>query len=386
MSTNKQKIKIGYIVRSLDYGGVEKYVVDLVNNLDDTLFCSVIFCLTEKGELAKKIKNNRIKVYELHKKKGNDFLISIRLGKLLQLEQIDIIHSNNWSTFVESVLAKLYARKNIKLMYTQHGMEMNDFESKAKRFFRNRLRQCLFFFLDQCIAVSLATKKFINKEWIVPEKDVRLIYNGVDFSELKVDSNKKNKLRLSFGIKENEIVIGSVGRLMKVKNYPLLIKAVSLLYQKNKKVKLLFVGNGPEKNHLNAIAEQMKLENNIIFAGQRDDVTELLSIMDIFVLPSISEGISLALLEAMAAGLPVIATSVGGNKEIIQDGINGLLVESDNEKELFKAMQLIISEKKINEQIRKNGLLRVKSIFSLDRMVKDYQIIYLKMFSNSYKE
>lgn len=372
-----EKIKIGYITSSLGYGGVEKYVVDLANNIDSKKFRPVIFCFSDYGPLADTV-NKSTKIYYLNKKKGNDIKLVLRLSRLFKKEKINIIHSNNWSTFAESVVAKRFA-VNIPLIHTQHGMEMNDSESKKKRFIRNRLRQLLSFFTNQIVVVSCATKKFVCKEWGIPEKNAKLIYNGIDFNKFKMDSNKRKICRLALGVNEEEIVIGSVGRLMKVKNYGLLLKAVSKLHMNYKKVKLLLVGDGPERNNLSLMAKELNILDKMIFLGNRADISDLLCAMDIFVLPSISEGISIALLEALASGLPAIATSVGGNKEIIQDNINGILVENNNAYDLGKAIERMLFDGDYRKTIGNNGIFRVRETFSLDRMLREYENLYLLM-------
>ena len=372
-----KKIKVGYITSSLDYGGVEKYVVDLANNIDSRKFIPVIFCLGNHGPLAEKIKKNT-KIYCLNKKKGNDIGLVLRLSRLFKKEKIDIIHSNNWSTFAESVIAKQFAG-NIPLIHTQHGMEMNDLESKEKRFIRNRLRQFLSFFTNQIVVVSCATKQFVCKEWGISEKKAKLIYNGIDINNFKQDSSKRKICRLALGVNEDETVIGSVGRLMRVKNYGLLLKAVSKLHMNYKKVKILFVGDGPERNSLRLLAKELDILDKIIFLGNRADISDLLCAMDIFVLPSISEGVSIALLEALASGLPAIATSVGGNKEIIQDNINGILVENNNPDDLCKAIERMLSDRDYRRTLGNNGISRVREVFLLDRMLWEYENLYLLM-------
>lgn len=377
MSLYFPEITIGYIVSSLNYGGVEKFVIDLANNIDTQYYKPVIISLTEAAPLAAQLKNH-IKIYYLDKKAGNDFSIPKKIKTIVAKEQIKILHSNNWSTFVEAVAAKLICK--IPLVHTQHGMEKNDVESSVKRIIRNKIRLFSAYCTDNVVVVSDATKQFVNKEWGFPERKINHIYNGVDTEKYSSNELTRNKIRLKHGINEQDIVIGSVGRLMPVKNYPNLLKAFAKITNKNSK--LILVGEGPDLNNLKMLGTQLKIADRTRFLGARPDIDKMLNIMDIFVLPSFSEGVSLSLLEAMAVSLPCVATAVGGNVEVVEHNKNGLLVQSDDFLSLANTLNKLIENYKLRKTIGQSALNRVNQLFSFSSMLHQYQSIYSTLVSS----
>jgi len=374
-------IKIGYVVSSLNYGGVEKYVVDLVNRIDRRCFEPIIFSFKPDGPLKTQLKRG-VKIHELQKGKGNDFVLPVKMARLFRKEEIDIIHSNNWSTFAESAAARWIAFTPA-MLHAQHGLEMNDTEAflKMKRYKRNMMRRTLTYFTDQIVTVSNATKKFVCDEWKTPEKKVKTIYNGVDFISLTSPFNLRKKVRKNLGIDEDDLVIGSVGRLMKVKNYPSLIKAFASLSVKNPNLKLMLIGDGPEKEYLTALIKGFYLDDKAMLLGHRSDVRELLVAMDIFILPSFSEGISISLLEAMAASLPVVVTEVGGNPEVIENNISGIIVPPDDSEVLANVMWQLVNQTVRRQNLGVHARNRVEKKFNLNRCVKEYEDLYFSLTS-----
>ncbi len=371
-------IKIGYIVSSLNYGGVEKYVVDLANNIDRSGFDPVIFSLSSHIPLSSQL-NSNTRIHTFERKKGNDPGLWLQLSKKISQEKIDVLHSNNWSTYLETVAAKLLSLRP-RLIHVQHGMEANDEQTQRRRFAKNRLRQACTFFTDQVAVVSEATKSFVQTEWYTPPDKIHLIHNGVNTDFFKPGSGKQiDHFKEKLGVTNTACIIGSVGRLMKVKNYAMLIKAFSMIVSKNPDTRLVLVGDGPEKKSLQHLVQNLGIENKIIFAGTTSDVRSFLQIMDIFVLPSFSEGVSLSLLEAMAAGCPAVATAVGGNKEVINPFQNGLLVPSDNPAAMAHALENLINDQLLYQRLRENSRKTVIRKFSLKQMIYHYQQLYRKL-------
>jgi len=370
-----KKIKIGYVVASLNYGGVENYVVELANGIKTSYFEPIVFTLKKDGPLRKKLKSNT-KVYELKKREGNDLIIPIILGKIFRREKINVVHSNNWSTYFEAIIAKFLGGRP-KLLHTQHGIEMSEIGSESihKRMFRNQVRGLLSHFTEKLVVVSNATKNFVCDEWGVKQNKVNLIYNGVDLDKFKTEENNQ-KIKTEFGIKVGDVTIGSVGRLAKIKNYEMLIDSFSVLIRKFKNLQLIFVGDGDQKNKLKKRVKKNQLDRYVKFLGQRKDVHKILNLIDIFVLPSFSEGLSIAVLEAMASSIPVILTNVGGNSEIIQKNRCGIIIESDEKRQLIDALNDLIINKSKRNKIGREGKKRVQKMFNQDDMIKKYEKLY----------
>jgi sugar transferase (PEP-CTERM/EpsH1 system associated) len=373
-------IKIAYIVASLGYGGVEKYVVDIVNNINKKKFSPTVFTFKKDGPL-KKLINPDVKIHEIEKKNGNSLLFPLRLGRLLKEDSISIVHSNNWSTFGEATIAASVARVPT-MIHAQHGIEMNDAEAyvKSKRFIRNRLRQGFSQLTDRIVVVSQATKNFVCNEWKTPECKVQLLYNGIDIDTFSPRSNKEyNSLRTKLNIEQKQTVIGCTGRLMTVKNFPFLIRAFHKISSSFPDSILLLIGDGPERKNIESLTAKCNLNDRIILAGHRDDIKDLLHVLDIFVLPSISEGVSLALLEAMASGLPIIASNVGGNPEVIENNKSGLLVRSNDHDHLAELLSLLLNDEGRREQLGNAARKRVEGKFDKANMMKNYEQLYLSV-------
>jgi glycosyltransferase involved in cell wall biosynthesis len=183
-------------------------------------------------------------------------------------------------------------------------------------------------------------------------------------------------IRRELGIGNNQRIIGTVARLDPIKNHACLIRAMKTLATQLPGVVLLIIGDGPLKGDLERLVGDLGLQNRIMFLGERTDIAELLAALDVFVLPSFSEGLSLTLIEACAAGRPMVATDVGGNREIVEHGINGLLVPSDNSEVLATAIFALLTDEGQAKRMGEAGRRRFEENFTLEKMVSTYQHLY----------
>jgi glycosyltransferase involved in cell wall biosynthesis len=190
------------------------------------------------------------------------------------------------------------------------------------------------------------------------------------------------EIRKELGIEPSAFVVGSVGRLVEVKNYPCLVRAFHLFSKNRPDVRLLLVGEGPERGTIEQMIDEHALQDKVILVGRREDVPALLSAMNVFVLPSFREGLSNTILEAMCAGLPTIASNVGGNPELIVPGIAGELFECDNERELSTYLEQCYSNPQKREQMSIAAREHVERNFTLDSMVEKYENAYLRLMGN----
>jgi sugar transferase (PEP-CTERM/EpsH1 system associated) len=371
-----RKIRVAYITRTLHYGGVERYIVDLVNHLNYQTFEPHIVCFKEAGTLKEKI-DPRVKIYELHKREGNDLTFPFTLARLLQQAGIDIVHSNNWATFVESTMAARLARIPVAL-HVQHGIELYESETPAKRYLRNRIRQVTAYVTDCVVVVCNATQHFVCNEWKTPAQRVRLIYNGVDLQSFKQVKTARYRIRQELGLSVDDVVIGSVGRFTRVKDYPTLLEAFYRIPQ-HKQVKLVLAGDGPEREKITALIKKYALTEQIRLLGRRADISAVLNGMDIFALASVSEGMSVAILEAMASQLPVVATAVGGNPEIIDAEVTGFLVPPGNPERMAASLCTLLDNPQQREAMGLQGRIRVENLFSLEKMIETYEMLYLSL-------
>ena len=219
---------------------------------------------------------------------------------------------------------------------------------------------------------------------MLPKKRVEVVYNGVDHQSLQRDDGIRERVRSELGIGPQTLVIGHAGRLMPVKNQALLLRSLAVLAQQRPDLDwaAILVGGGPLESDLRALCADLHLQDRVRFLGQRSDVPDLLCAFDIFALSSFSEGTSVTLLEAMACSLPVVATAVGGNPELVQDGVQGYLVPSED-SEAFAEGLLRLTDADLRARMGAAARLEVEMRFTQQGMIDGYLSIYHRVLNGS---
>jgi len=257
------------------------------------------------------------------------------------------------------------------VMHGEHGREFTDLHGSNYR--RNLARWVLGRWVNLFVAVSDEIKSWLVNKVGIPEKKIVTIINGVDTKKFSPPADK-GKVKQDLGIDPNPFIVGTVGRLDKVKNYEMLLKAM-LLKCKEFPHKLILIGNGPERAKLEAFVTTHRL-SNVEFLGEKQNIQDYLQIFDLFVLTSVGEGISNTILEAMATGVPVIATRVGGNPEIVQDNVTGSLIPSGDYALLSEMITKYLNDRSLCESQGQAARLRCEKFFSLNVMVEKYDKLY----------
>jgi glycosyltransferase involved in cell wall biosynthesis len=297
----------------------------------------------------------------------------------LRKTRTQIVHSNNWSTFVEAAAAKLLAGAPA-LVHTQHGLEYGGWSSSS--LLKRSLRRAGVAFAvgmnDAIVSVSKAGQEWCRRHWRVPDGKSVLISNGIELP-LGPDPPAVARVRCELGLGTGDLVVGSIGTLRPVKNFPGLVRAFSTIVERLPCARLLIVGDGPERGALEELISGLELDSAARLVGPRSDIPELLAVMDVFALASHSEGMSLAVLEALGAGVPVVATRVGGNPEIVHDGECGILVEPGDEAGLSKALVSLLSDDGRRRRMGVAGRSLVASSYSLDAMTELYEELYTRL-------
>ena len=329
---------VAHIIYALSTGGLENGLVNIINRSPPDRYRHVIICLTAADEFVHRITADNVQVIELHKRKGHDLRCYWRLHRLLQQLGPAIIHSRNMAA-LESQLCSI-GIPDVKRVHGEHGREVNDLNGSNWKYLN--FRKFMRVFIHRYIAVSKDLEHWLTCRVGVRTDRVQQIYNGVDYNRFTPDKVKPMALLPTrWQALDGILVAGTVGRLTPVKDQQLLLRALAHLRdghpELRDKLRLLVVGDGPLFPVLLQMIDQLALQDVVWLAGDRDDVPELLQAMDIFVLPSLGEGISNTVLEAMASGLPVIATAVGGNVELVEEGFNGALVPVGDHQALSNA-------------------------------------------------
>ena len=260
------------------------------------------------------------------------------------------------------------------VVHTDHGTTVGSSVTRRQRVvFFNRL---LTPFIDYFIAISQGMKQSLRLREKIPDNKITLIYNGVDVDAISKVSCNKTELRKSLGIPPDIPVLGTVGRLVAEKQYPLLFKLLSTLKNRGIEFITLIVGDGPDRKPLESLTKKMSLNDQVWFLGQRNDVIQLLELMDVFVFSSGGEAFSITLLEAMAKAKPIVAFDVKGVDEAIVTHETGFLVPFGNVEEFANKVKLLLESPELALRMGKSGFERVNTEFDIRSNIKKLEALY----------
>ncbi len=359
------------ITHDLAIGGLQQVVVNICRSIDREKFKVSVLCLRALGEFVPDVQSLGIKVFSLPRtKRGADYLSFLKVAKILRQEKIDVIHTHNTQPFVDGTLGALFSGVKT-IVHTDHA---RDFPDKRRYMFAEYMMS---HFAYRVVGVSDHTSaNLVNYEKISPKKVVT-VANGIDGSryQIRIDRGEKRK---ELGIKSNGPIIGLGVRLTEQKGITYLLQAMPQVIKCFPDITLVVAGDGTLKKELQAEAFHLGIDKSVLFLGSRLDVPELLKLFDLYVLPSLWEGLPMVLLEAMAAGCPIIATDVGGVSTVIEDKKNGVLVAPQNHKLLGANIVRLLSENDLREYYIRNGLQKFRDKFSADIMTRQYEKFYLR--------
>jgi len=364
-------VRVMQITHDLAIGGLQQVVVSICRNIDRDRFSISVLCLREKGELAPELEEMGIPVFLLPRKRyGTDYFSFLKVASLLRRERTEVIHTHNKQPFIDGTLGGMMARSRT-IVHTDHG---RTFPDKRRYLFAEWVMS---HFVYKIAAVSDKTGEDLVRYEKIGRKKIVTVPNGVDqrLFEVPIDPETKKE---EIGIRERYPILGIGARLVEVKGIEYLLGAVSELRRRYPRALLVIAGTGPWEKRLKDVARELGIEDHVAFLGARRDMHELLRVFDLYVLPSLSEGMPLALLEAMAAGCPVVATNVGGVPDIIIDGYNGMLVEPRNKDALAKAIRDMMDDDEKRNRFRERGRLLYERNYSAAAMTRRYERLYLR--------
>jgi len=368
-------MNILYLTNHLNVGGITSYVLTLASGIKQR--GHNVFVASSSGQLIHRFIEEGIDYIYIPIKTKSEvspkILLSLfKLRRFINEKNIDIIHSHTRVTQVLGCLIQHYFHK--PHISTCHG------------FFKKRFSRILFPCWGlKVIAISPSVKEHLLQDFKVKEKNIKVIYNGIDLNRfnpltspvLKVEIKKS--LRLGDGP-----IIGIVARLSDVKGHIYLLQAMKIILDHLPRAQLLIVGEGKMEDELLKLTRDLRIENNIFFMPEVHDTKKVLSIMDLFVMPSLKEGLGLALMEAMASGLAVIGSDVGGIRNLIQDGENGLLVEPGDSNAISQAILEILQNPEKKKLLGKAARKFISENFSQEKMVLQTEKVYLECLSARY--
>ncbi len=367
---------IAHVIYRLGVGGLENGLINLINRMPAEKYRHMIICLKGSTQFRERLQRKDVQVIDLKKKDGQDWRSFVSLYQILKQNKVDIIHTRNLAT-IEYQVSALFARI-IHRVHSEHGWDTFDPEGNNKKY--QILRRLMSPLIQVFIPLSLHLQSYLIEKVGISEQKITRICNGVDIEKFYPAKVKHYVSDCPLSYSTGIITIGTVGRMHGVKDQLTLVHAFRLLLTEHPEltgqVNLMVVGDGPLKKIAIELLEEWQLQNYAWLPGERSDIDEIMRSLDIFVLPSQAEGISNTILEAMASGLPVVATAVGGNPELVEDGKTGLLVPHSDPAAMARALLDLIEDKQKRQQMSENSHQSILDNFSIQAMVNQYTEVY----------
>ena len=362
---------IVHIVHRFDTGGMENGMVNLFNTLSPERYRHTVVALTDYGDFRQRITAQPVEFHALHRAPGHGFGWTVRLWKLLRSLKPDLVHTRNLAALEAQFVA---AAAGIRAtVHGEHGRDVFDLYGQNWKY--NLLRRAAKPFVSNYIAVSQDLETWLRLAIRVPPRKLHHIYNGVDSKKF----HPREGARPAFAHPDS-IVFGSVGRMVAVKDYPTLTRAfIQLVRQQPERAaraRLVIVGEGPARKTCLDLLQAAGLAHLAWLPGVRDDIADIMQVLDVFVLPSKNEGISNTILEALASGLPVIATAVGGNLELVEEGVNGMLVQPGDVGGMAQALLAYLDAPARIAEHGAHARQHAVQRFSIPVMAEAYSMVY----------
>ena len=364
---------IMHVTHTLGRGGVEVLVQDLIEAMNDR-YRFVVVALDERGPLARALRRTGTPVHVIGRRPGLDWRCAARIAKLAARHNVDVIHAHQYTPFFYAALAQLWGSGQSKLIFTEHGRHWPD-RRRLRRALANRL--WLLRRADRITAVGQFVRQALIDNEAVPADQIDVVYNGIVTERFAPgDELDVRRARVKLHLHPDEPVILQVAGFRDVKDHATALRALKCLHERGCRATLLLAGIGPTLEPTRHLAEELKLIDHVHFLGDRPDVPQLWQAADVGLLSSVSEGISVALLEAMAASRSVVATDVGGNPEIVRDGQTGYLAPRGDAGKLAQALHRLLCDADLRRRLGESGRQRVVRLFDQQRMHAAYEQMY----------
>lgn len=363
-------LNILHVISKLDVGGAENLVLSYVKNIDHSTFTATLCCISHAGKMAPEFEKLGVQIISLGlmKKKGWDSDIIRSLEEVIKNNSIDIVHTHLYHANIYGSLAASRCRipsfMSIQNTYSHHKLHrriLNWYVSKR---------------VKKVIVGSDDIKNDVVKYDWIRENKIEVINNCIDLDKASANVSRA-QVRDELSLPYDAVVLGTIGRLEEQKGHSFLIRALSRMSDSSNNFYLILIGEGKKKQELQALVDELSLQEKVLFLGTRSDIGNLLAAMDIFIMPSLWEGLSLAMLTAMAAEIPVIATDVGGVRKVLGEDEYGLVIAPGEPDSIVTAIESVLNDKASSQQRVADAKRLVYEKYSDHAMVKKIEKLYL---------
>lgn len=365
---------VARIVSDLPYGGVERRLLSLLPKLRDMGWDVSVFCIRTAGEMAPLFEREGISVEVVPFKSRWSPTCLFRLAKRLKEKRSDIVHTHMYRCNTSGVVAARLARTPVVIANVHNVNEWDDFRQLLTDRLLARLK-------DKIVAVSEGVRQDYLRQTHISPSRVVTIYNGIDVQQFQ-GAEAAPEMASRFGVGPGDKVVATAARLVEQKRHTDFLQMAALVSRQLPQTRFLIVGKGKLREQLEQEARDMGISEHVCFAGHVNDIPGLLALTDVIVMCSDKEGFSNALLEAMAAGVPVVATDVGGNAEAIVDGESGYIVPRRRPDLIAEKVISLLTDGSLHERISRGAEAR-SSVFSIDRMCAATDSLYTELLSRA---
>jgi len=364
-------VKVGFVLHVMQVAGAEMLVAETIRRLGARID-PVVFCLDALGPLGERLRGEGVAVLSFDRRPGLDLGVSRRMAAEIRARGLDVLHAHQYTPFFYGAIAARLSGVRPRVIFTEHGRHYPDVVSPRRRWTNRWILDRL---ADEVNAVCEFSARHLAEQDGFDARRIAVIENGIDAPRYgrAVDVTAA---RRPLGLDPGRRYVATVARFHPVKDHATLLRAFAVCAATRTDVDLVLVGDGPLRADLERLAVDLGVRDRVRFLGVRDDVAAILGAVDIFALTSLSEAASLTLLEAMASELPVVVTAVGGNPEIVRDGVDGLLVPRGDAGAIAAAICRLLDDPLFARLLGQAAAARVRSLFQLDRTIERYYDLY----------
>jgi glycosyltransferase involved in cell wall biosynthesis len=365
--------RIVHVVDSLEVGGLERVVTDLATAQKASGHQVSVFSICSTAGFKAELIDKGIDVIEGHKAGALDRKVILGLRHWIKKQSADIVHAHNFVPNYYAAAAMIALHPAPRLVCTCHDMGMRLSNKRLRTLFKLSLLRTA----HVAMVGTQVHQRFVGSG-LVSKAHATTVLNGIPVERFQPSQARRQAARMALKLPENTLAIGCVGRLVPLKNHARMIAIMPDLLSQNPALRLVIIGDGELSEALRQQTHELGLDEHVILTGARKDVADLLPALDIFALPSQTEGLSIALLEACASGLAVVASKVGGNPEIIHEGETGLLIPADDNIALTRALSSLLTNSNLRQRLGQNAHNWVSERASISALRQAYDKVYLK--------